>query len=152
MATEKKPMTIGMVILLIGSIFALVYSVVAFLSPAIFVTKSFSGATGQAWPDFVSSSPDIANYILGLERTLAGFAFAVVIAVFFVLFTAFKRQEQWAWYCILVVCLLAWLNNLVGSAIAGKSSLSLILTLIGIGLFILGIVLSAKDFFGKKKA
>jgi hypothetical protein len=150
MAAEKKSIKIGMVFLLVMLIFALIYSIVAFFSPAVFVSRSFSGATDQSWSDFVSSSPAVANYTLGLERTMAGFAFSVVIAGFFVLFTAFKRGEQWAWYYMLFVSLIAWLNNL-RMAIATKSSLSLILNIVGLVLFIIGIVIPAKDFLGKQK-
>jgi len=151
MAAEKKSIKLGMVLLLVMLIFALIYSIVAFFSPAVFVSRSFSGATGQSWSELVSSSPAVANYILSMERTMAGFAFSVVIAGFFVLFTAFKRGEQWAWYYMLFVSLIAWVNNL-RPAIAAKTSLTIILNLIGIVLFILGIAISAKDFLGKQKA
>jgi len=149
MAAEKKSIKIAMIILLIMLIYALAYSVIAFISPDIFVSRSFP-VTGQSWSDLVASSPEVANFILGAWRLAAGFAFSVVIAGLFVLFTGFKKGEKWAWYFMLFVSLVAWANNL-RSAISHENSLSIILTIVGLVLFVIGIVIPAKDFLGKQK-
>ena len=68
---------LGFIILLIMTILALVYGLLATILPEIFVARSFHLYTDQSWNEYLSSSPTLANYMLILERMAGGNGLAV---------------------------------------------------------------------------
>jgi len=150
MEEKKKSIKIATIIFLIMLIYAAVYSLTVIISPDIFAVRVFPGYTEQSWSDFVSSSPKLAYHHRATSRLAGGFALSTVVAGFFVLLTAFRKGEKWAWYCLLFVSLVAWVSALI-FGIFGKDPIIITMDLVGIVLFVIGIVIPAKDVLGKKK-
>ena len=80
-----------------------------------------------------------------------GLGLATVLGSFFVLFTAFKKGEKWAWYYMMVVSIVAWGNNLLGN-IMMHNTLIIIIIVSGLLLLAVGLIISAKSFLGEKKS
>lgn len=149
MADVKKSVRISFVILLIMMIVALIYAFITLFMPQVIVMRSFQGYTGQSWCEFAGSNPTLAGYILGIERMAGGLGFVISFGALFVLFTAYKKVEKWAWFYILVVGILGWVNNLVANIIF-KNSMTITIIVIGLVLIVIGLLIPVKDFFGKK--
>jgi hypothetical protein len=151
MTNSKSSARIGFVLLLVMSILAIAYSVFAVGYPDFFLKRSCPGYTGQAWMDLAAASPGPAVYIRALQRYVGGFGLALTIGALIVLLGAFKKGEKWAWVYFLIAGAGGWLINIIYH-IFSKSSLGLAMNLVGIGVVILALIITAKDFFGKKAA
>jgi hypothetical protein len=69
--------------------------------------------------------------------------------MFFILFMGFKKTQRWAWWAFLLVGGIAWIYGLV-MQIGEGDMMNLVGHLIGIVLWLIGILLSVKTFFPKK--
>ena len=145
----KKSIQISFIILLIMTILALVYGLLAVIKPDLFVASSFQLYTEQSWNDYLGASPVLANYMLILERMAGGMGFAVSIGGLFVLLTVFKKVEKWAWFYMAVGSIIGWGNTLVAN-IAFKNPITITIIIIGLALLIIGLIIPAKDFLGKR--
>jgi hypothetical protein len=147
----KKAIQISFVIFMIGLVLALIYALAAFIKPELLVSRSFPLYTNLQWDNLLNETPNVAHYTLIIERMAGGLGLATVLGGFFVLFTAFKKGEKWAWYYMLVVSLIGWGNNLLGNIIM-KNTLVIIIILVGILALIAGSIVSAKAFLCEKKS
>jgi hypothetical protein len=146
----KKIVQISFVILLVMTFVALIYAVITAISPESLVSRSFPLYTGQPWNDFLTQSPTLANYMIILEREAGGLGIAVSLGGVFVLLTAFRKVEKWAWYYILVVSIIGWVNLLIANIIF-KNSLIIVIIVIGLLLVVVGLIMSARVFLTNKK-
>jgi hypothetical protein len=147
----KKSIQISYVILMIMMIIALVYAALAFAQPNLLVSRSFTLYTGISWNDFLNTSPIHAHYMLILERMAGGLGFALSLGGIIVLIAIYRKGVKWAWYYILVVGIIGWVNNLVAN-IMFKNSLIIIVIVVGLVLITVGLIIPAKDFLGEKKS
>jgi len=129
---------------------ALIYGVFAAVSPESFLSRSFPLYTGQPWNDFLTQSPTLANYMIILEREAGGLGIALSLGGVIVLLTAFRKVEKWAWYYILVVSIIGWVNLLIANIIF-KNSLIIVIIGIGLLLVVVGLIMSARVFLTNKK-
>jgi len=74
---------------------------------------------------------------------------ATSIGGLFVLLTVFKKVEKWSWFYIAVVSIIGWGNILVAN-IAFKNPATITIIIIGLVLLVIGLIIPAKDFLGKK--
>ena len=146
----KKIVQISFVILLIMTFVALIYAVITTVSPESLVSRSFPLYTGQPWNDFLTQSPTLANYMIILEREAGGLGIALSLGGVFVLLTAFRKVEKWAWYYILVVSIIGWVNLLIANIIF-KNSLIIVIIGIGLLLVVVGLIMSARVFLTNNK-
>jgi len=146
----KKIVQISFVILLVITFVALIYGVFAAVSPESFLSRSFPLYTGQPWNDFLTQSPTLANYMIILEREAGGLGIALSLGGVIVLLTAFRKVEKWAWYYILVVSIIGWVNLLIANIIF-KNSLIIVIIGIGLLLVVVGLIMSARVFLTNKK-
>ena len=138
---------IATIIFIIMLVYAGAYSISGLIMPQIFVNSTYEIITGEALAD-VQNEGHVDAY-LGMSRSSNLFALCTVIAGFFVLFGAFRKKEKWAWWSFLIVGGTAWVWGLVNGIFLG-ASLYLIMQLIGMILFLAGILIPIKTFFGKK--
>jgi len=146
----KKIVQISFVILLVMTFVALIYGVFAAVSPESFLSRSFPLYTGQPWNDFLTQSQTLANYMIILEREAGGLGIALSLGGVIVLLTAFRKVEKWAWYYILVVSIIGWVNLLIANIIF-KNSLIIVIIGIGLLLVVVGLIMSARVFLTNKK-
>ena len=149
MANLSKSLRFGFVLLLIITVLAVAYALMVLVNPDFFIKRSCPGYTGQAWSEIASASPGIAGYIKAFERQVAGFGLAATIGTLFVIFVGFKKGLKWAWYYVLIASTIGWIVNVIFH-IYSKSTLGLAMNLVGLGAVILALIITAKDFLGKK--
>jgi hypothetical protein len=131
------------------TILAFVYGFLAVIKPDLFVARSFQLYTEQSWNEYLAISPIFANYMLILERMAAGNGFAISIGGLFVLLTAFRKVEKWAWCYIAVVSIIGW-GNILMANIAFNNPITITIIIIGLVLLVIGLIVPAKDFLGKR--
>ncbi|MBS3771656.1 MAG: hypothetical protein V5A47_12430 [Bacteroidales bacterium] len=139
----KTAITIMIVVL----VFSALYDLFLIASP-----QTVGGSTLEARSELILDDIDeegVAETIVIYTRHLGVFGLCITISLFFILFKGFRKGEQWAWWAILIVGLIAWGFGLI-TQIGEGDTLNIILHLIGIILFLAGIILPIKVFFAKK--
>lgn len=138
----------AVIILIVMLVYAGVYSLASIIAPKAMVRSTFTAITGKA----LDSIQD-ADYLKALserQRNVGLYALTTVIAGFFFLFVGFQKSQKWAWYGFLVVGGIAWLWGLIYSLVIGDRLNSLLMA-IGIVIFLVGLLIPIKVFFGKKE-
>ena len=144
----KVSFQISFIILLIESLVALLYGLTAFILPEILTSLSYPLYTGQTWESLLNNNPEIANYIMIIEGEAGGLGIALILANIFVLFTAFRKRERWAWFFVLTISYTAWGSNLITNILL-KNSFSVMIMVIGLILLTVALSVSAKMFLIK---
>jgi hypothetical protein len=136
----------AVVILIIGHVFAGIYSLTAIIIPGVMLKSTFEAVTGKT----LDSVQD-AGYLkvtLNRYRTAGLYALTTTIFGFFVLFVGFRRAQKWAWWTLLVGGGIALLWGLVNYIVVG-SKLHILLQAVVMAIFLVGILIPIKAFFGK---
>jgi hypothetical protein len=131
-------------ILLIGLLFAALYGVVVIVSP-----QTVAGDRFKAKAEL--QGPVVLKALFEEVRHLGVFALAAVIGALFILFAGFKKGQTWAWWALLVVGILGWVYGLVRFVVICDKR-NIIGFAIGTALWLIGLLLPIKAFFGKKAA
>ena len=134
-------------ILLLGLLFGTAYTLVIIVSP-----QTVANSTLEARADMTLANVQdqgAAETILTYGRHMGVFGLTTNIAMFFVLFMGFKKAQRWAWWAFLFAGGIAWIFGLV-TQIAEGDMMNLIGHVIGIVLWLIGILLPIKVFFAKK--
>ena len=146
---ESSVKTASKVMLAMG-MYALIMSLFwIFLTELIFVSD-FLGYTGQSYSDFLASSPKSAEIYM-ITKKLLGITLSL-ISLLIILITqkSYSRAEKWSWYALLIAGIILW-GSLIGYRIViGYLAPSIVTFIIGAALFVVGIVLPAKEILGKK--
>jgi hypothetical protein len=137
---------VGTILLAIGLIFASVYGLLLAVSPGTLMGNTLE-ARGETF-EAIKETRTGQSLIVQL-RHLGVFAICISIAMFFVLFNAFNKGAQWAWWAFLLVGGIAWIYGLILQIMEGDM-LNMILHIIGTVILALGLLLPVKEFFAKK--
>jgi uncharacterized membrane protein HdeD (DUF308 family) len=134
-------------ILLIGLLFGTVYALVLIVSPQTIANSTLEARTDMKLESVQDQGA--AETIIVQTRHLGIFALTTNIAMFFVLFMGFKKVQKWAWWAFLFTGGIAWIYGLI-MQIGEGDMMNLIGHVIGIVLWLIGILLPIKVFFPKK--
>ena len=135
------------IFILIGLLFGTIYTLVVVVSPQT-VANSTLEARADSNLGYIQDK-GAAETILIYARHMGVFGLTTNIAMFFVFFMAFKKAQKWAWWAFLLTGGTAWLFGLV-TQIGEGDMMNLIGHVIGLGLWLIGILLPIKVFFPKK--
>ena len=138
---------ISIVIVAVLLAFGGVYSILSVFTPKLVVSGGFEASTGKTLDSI--QDDDIRNAYLWANRNAGIFAIGTTIAGFFILFTGFRKKEQWAWWSLLIVGGLSWIWGLINALIIGDT-FSSIMYIVGTVLLVAGLLASAKIFLAKK--
>jgi hypothetical protein len=146
----KKTIQIPFVILLIAIVIALLVGIVATFMPELLISRSFPLYTDNSWDDFIMGNPLAGNYVLIKERMMGVQVLAASIGGIFILFTAYRKVEKWAWYCILLVTVIVFGSALIEGMTFNNPPV-IIISLIGLVLVATGSIISARTFLSDNK-
>jgi len=137
---------VGTILLAIGLIFSSIYGILLVFTPA-----TISASTVEVRGGNLEAAKDTAvgQAFIVQTRHLGVMVICLSIAMFFVLFAAFNKGAQWAWWAFLFGGGIAWLFGLIVQILEGDM-LNMILHIIGIIILLLGLFLPVKEFFAKK--
>lgn len=136
-------------ILLMATLFGLVYAAVVIVSPGAIAARTYMAKTGERLSE--ARNQDVVGTLLTETRHLGVFAFAVNVALLFILFSAFNKGAKWAWWAFLVTGLIAWGYGLVIESVEWDV-VNLLGHFIGIVLWMFGLVIPFRAFFPKEPA
>jgi hypothetical protein len=135
------------VIVLIALLFGTAYTLVIIFSPETVANSTLEARAGTRLENIQDKG--VAGTVVTYARHMGVFGLTTNIAMFFVLFMGFKKAQKWAWWAFLLTGGIAWIFGLV-TQIAEGDKMNIIGHVIGIVLWLLGILIPLKAFFGKK--
>jgi len=138
---------VATIILVIMLAYAGIYSIMSLIAPKVMMGSAFQSVTGETLESI--QNPGYLKALLGGQRNMGLFALTTVISGFFVLFAGFRKGEKWAWWAFLVVGGLAWLWGLI-NAIIIVDKVNLPMEIIGMVIFLVGLLIPVKVFFAKE--
>ena len=129
-------------------IYALVMSLFwIFLTELIFVSD-FLGYTGQSYSDFLASNPKPAEIYIITKKLWGITMFLTSLLIILITRKSYRKAEKWSWYALLTAGVMLW-GSLIGyRIIIGYVAPSIVTFIIGAALFVIGIVLPAKEILG----
>ena len=138
---------VAVVIAIIGTIYAGLYSLTAIIAPKVMMQSTFEAVTGKT----VESVQDVdCLRVVSKQTRAAGFyALTAVIFAFFILFVGFRKAQKWAWWAFLIGAGIAWLWGIIDGIVTGNN-LHLLLHAIGLVLLLVAGLLPIKVFFAKE--
>ena len=138
---------VAVVILVVMLAYAGIYSLMSIIAPKVMMESSLKAVAGKTVDD--AQDDGYLRYLVVNHINAGLFALTTTIAGFFVLFAGFQKAQKWAWWSFLVVAGIAWLGGLVITITTGDN-LNMILRLIGAVIFLVGLLIPIKAFFGGK--
>ncbi|MGB9594767.1 MAG: hypothetical protein ACPL7B_00690 [Candidatus Poribacteria bacterium] len=139
---------LGVLILTIMLIYGGLYAVISIITPEPIIKGTIYGATGKSLDEARSD-----GYLKGfttLCRDAGIFGLSLVILGLYVLYTEFRKGRRWAWIAFLITGCLAWLGGF-GISISVMDWMNVLIRLVGAGILLLGLIITAKRVFGKKE-
>jgi hypothetical protein len=174
MVETKRSVKISVVILLIVSILGLAYGLNTVLAPEYPWISIRGGFSNQQLrhlsPLFGIDLAGASYYTDTLERMVGGLCLALTAGALIVLFTAYRKAEKWAWYYMLGVSVIGWVNTLIlywwytipslkppiihyrgepPILHAFKNPATNPVIIVGLILTVIGLLIPVKDFFRK---
>jgi len=138
---------VSTIILLIVLVFGGLYSLMLIFAPKIILSSGFEITTGEKLEDISKTS--YLKVMVNEMMHMGALGLAAVVSCIFILFAAFRKAEKWAWWAMLITGVIAWGYGFVENIITGDI-LNSLLHLIGLVIFLVGLLLPVKAFFAKK--
>jgi len=148
---ESRALGIGWKVMLAMGIYTIVLGLIWVFGTAAMMAPGFTSSTGQAWSDFVAGNPKAAGYLIMTGRLSASFGLAIGILIVFVVWNSYRKAQKWSWYASLIVGVIAW-GSVLADQIAARSPMGIVFMMIGIILFLIGLVVPAKAILGGEAA
>jgi len=142
---QSSSVTSGSWVMYAMGIYTLVMSLFwIFLTEVVFVSD-FLAFTGQSYADYLASSPNLAEIYM-ITKKLWGITMLLAsILIIFITRKSYSKGEKWSWYALLIAGVMLW-GGLIGYRfVIGYVAPSIVTFVIGTVLFIIGIVLPAKE-------
>jgi len=142
---QKPSVKTGSRVMYAMGIYALVMSLFwIFLTELVFVSD-FLGYTGQSYSDFLTSNPKPAEIYIVTKKLWGITMFLTSLLMILITRKSYSKAEKWSWYALLIAGIMLW-GSLIGYRIViGYVAPSIVTFIIGAALFVIGIVLPAKE-------
>jgi hypothetical protein len=138
---------VATILLVIMLVFAGLYALLVTFIPQFIAGSTMEARAGKAMGAITDA--DCADAFVIQTRHLGVMAVAVTIAMFFIVFAAFRKGQPWAWWCCLIAGLIVWGYGVYIQA-SEADIMNLVLHLVGTVLLLLGVFLPIRSFFAKK--
>lgn len=149
----SSSVSIGWKIVLLMGIYLIVISLVQIFSAEAMFSGEFEAFTGDSWSDYVANSAKPAELFLINQRIIGASMFIIGLLAALIAWKSYSRAEKWSWYALLMAGVLGWGTMLTYYiVISYLVSTTLVLWIIGVGLFVVGLALPAKAILGGKSA
>ena len=116
--------------------------------PARVLGVSSISFLGRTWVDLKQSDPKLTEFIEYYTRFwgIQGILLAVMLT--FITFTAYKKNEKWAWVAVLICASIGWASAMILDIKLGLSSI-LWIEIVPLGFAYASLLASMRDVFSR---
>ena len=131
----------------------IVISLVQIFSAEAMFSSEFEAFTADSWSDYVANSAKPAELFLINQRIIGASMFIIGLLAALIAWKSYSRGEKWSWYGFLVIGVLGWGTMLTYYVVIDYLvAATLVLWIIGLGLFVVGITVPAKAVLSGKSS
>jgi len=134
---------VGWVLLFIVGLYMVYMGVMMVFATQDMHVPSFEAFTGKAWTDLATEYPKVAEMVIMDTRLMGAILLASAISVLFIVWNGYRKGHKWSWYALLFGNALGWGSSLVYHIVIGYA-MATVMMIIGVILFLIGIVVPAK--------
>jgi hypothetical protein len=137
---------VAVIIFIIMLGYNVVFSVMAIIVPEFTMSNMLNAAAGKTLDNIQD-----AGYLKALKvAVISGglFSLSGAIAGFFVLFVGFRKAQRWAWWALFISGIVGWVGGAILPISIGDK-VYVPIFIIGVAIFLMGILLPIKSFFVK---
>ncbi|NHJ14167.1 MAG: hypothetical protein EAX95_10855 [Candidatus Thorarchaeota archaeon] len=147
----KSYLKIGSIIMMAMGVFALVVSLLWIFITEIMFVSDFLFYTGQSFADYLAANPAYAEMYI-ITKKLLGVAMTIVsLLMIIVTKVGYEKGEKWSWWALLLSGGMLW-GMLIGYRVfIGYTGGSMITFVVGAILYLLAIILPAKEILSKEQ-
>ena len=146
----EKTLKIGSTFMFGMAAFAFVMGLLWIFVTEIMFVSDFLHYTGGTFEDYLVSDPTYATFYI-ITKKLIGFMIVTVsIPAMFISHVGYSKREKWAWYALLITGGLLWCTLIGYRVYIGYTGGSMITFILGLVLWLIGLLVPIKDFFEKK--
>ncbi len=150
---QTSAIKIGWKVMLVMGIYVIVIALVQIFLAETMFSGEFEAFTADSWSDYVANSAKPAELFLINQKVIGAAMFIIGLLTVLIAWKSYSRAEKWSWYAFLVIGVLGWGTLLTYYiAISYLVSTTLVMWIIGLGLFVVGITLPAKAILGGKSS
>jgi hypothetical protein len=110
---NKTRRTISMALLLLHNLQLLLWSALLAIMPERIFQVSFGTFAGRSWTILQAADEQLVRYVGYYARFWGIQGLMIGMTLTFICFTAYRKQEKWAWILVLIAATIGW-----GSAVA----------------------------------
>lgn len=144
---KKSNHEIGSWLILFLGFYTLVMSILWIFVTEIMFVSDFAHVTGYQFgehPDAV-----LEGFYILTKKLIGVMILVIAILILLIQKKAYAPGEKWAWFAILIAGGVTWGTFIVYKIIIGYIGASMITFVVGALLTLIGLILSAKEMFGK---
>ena len=146
---QSSSVKTGWIVMFIMGIYIAVLGLSWIFATEAMSARNFLLFAGERWSDFATNNPKPAEMMVMDARLTGAMSVVIGIVVAMMAWNAYSKAQRWAWYTSLFVGIVGW-----GSAMAYQTTIAspsgVVLAIIGIALFLIGLVIPAKAILGRK--
>jgi len=130
--------------------YALVLSLFWIFVTEVMFVSIFAGYTGQTLADAIAGGSKQAELWLITQRLVGVELLPISLLMLFITYTGYQRGQKWSWFALLLAGVILWGSLLGYKIVTGYFELtsSSMTFVIGAALFLVGIILPAKEMLG----
>lgn len=148
---KKSTLKIGTTLMIAMGVYTLVISILWTLFTEIGFVSDFLAFTGMSYEDYLAANPIFAEMYIITKRMIGISMFIAALLILFVTQKSYSKGEKWSWVALLISGSSLW-GMLIGYRFyIGYVAPSMITFILGAALFVLGILIPANEFLGKKE-
>ena len=140
---------VSMIILAVLLALLASHGILVLVAPAMVLEGDFQAMTGKSYQGVLE--PDAVRVSLVHIRHMEVNGITATIAVFFILFAGFRKEQKWAWWAMLIVGSVALGFGTVLNLIIGNI-FDFTIFLVGLVVYMVALFLPIKRFFAARAA
>ena len=100
-SSSARRVQIAAAVIVAADLSIMAWGLLAVFSPQVLVA-GFVRYTGQSWVELMQEAPEIGNFLLLAFRLVGALNVAAALPLITIALTAFRAQQRWAWWTLLV--------------------------------------------------
>ena len=146
---EKSKIKIGSIFMRFLGWYTVVIAVLWIFVTEIMFVSDFAAYTGQTYSDYLATNPSFAEIYIITKKLIGIMLLVIGLMIILINEFAYRKGEKWSWFALLIAGGTAWGTFIGYKVFIEYIGVSMLTFAIGGGLFLVSIVLPAKEMLCK---
>ena len=147
---QRSKIKIGSKVMLLLGWYTIVISVLWIFLTEIMFVSDFEAYTGETYSDYLGIDREVAELYIITKKMIGIMLLAIGLLIVLINQYAYRKGEKWSWYVLLIAGSIPWGTFIIYKLVIGYIGVSMVTFALGAALFLIGIIIPAKEILGKK--